>query len=66
MEAVRYQWELTREVTSSFYMKSDYQVRTIRIKQYSEGHHLGEYRDRNTNPATLFPPNEVVRDRSRK
>lgn len=66
VEAVRYQWELTREVACSFCVKSDYQVRMIIIKQYDAAHHLEKYRGRNTNPAMLFPPNEVTRDKTRK
>lgn len=66
VEAVRYQWELTREVACSFCLKSDYQVRIIRIKQYDTAHHLEEYRGRNTNPAMLFPLNQVTRDKTRK
>lgn len=66
MEAVRYQWELIREVTSSLHMKSDYQVRVIKIKQYGIGYHLEKYRDSNTNCTMLFPSNEVVHDKSRK
>lgn len=66
VEVLRYQWELTRELTSSFCVKSDYQARIIRIKQYGTEHHLEKYRHRNTNPTILFPPNEMAHGKDRR
>lgn len=39
-EAVSFQLEAIREATGSFCIKSNYQARTIKIKQDGGGHHL--------------------------
>lgn len=39
-EAVSSQWEVIREATGSFCIKSNYQVIIIKIKQDGAGHHL--------------------------
>lgn len=66
MDALQYQWELARELTSSFCMKSDYQARITRIKHYCTELHLQQCRHWNTNPAMLFCPNEMGDDKGRK
>lgn len=40
VKAVMSQWEVTREVTGSFCVKFNYQLRIIRMKQDSARHHL--------------------------